>query len=114
MSIAVGLLDQLQILAREHAGDRIEECTVKTGVPEALKTAFEVIAAGTVAEAAKLHIEFVPITARCRRCDRRFEPKIDMFLCPQCGQADVDIIEGDDIVLTSVVCDKEEAAPDED
>ena len=35
---------------------------------------------------------------------------MDNYLCPGCGQADVEIVAGDDIMLTSVVGQVEDQA----
>jgi len=107
MSIAMELMQQLESLAREHAADRIEQVAVAAGVmrqivPEALQVAFQAAATGTRAEGATLVLEIVSVLARCGRCGHRFEPEQDAFLCPQCRKADVAILEGNDIILTSV------------
>jgi hydrogenase nickel incorporation protein HypA/HybF len=120
MAIAVALLQQLESAAREHGLARIESVTVRTGVfrqvvPEALETAFAALAQGTRAEGAALRIELVPARARCRQCGHAFEPETDSFLCPQCHQADAEILEGDDIVLASLTGDQPTGAEsDED
>ena len=42
--------------------------------------------------------------ALCRSCGEEYEPLPDSYLCGRCGQADVDWLRGDDIVLQSVTC----------
>ncbi len=107
MSIAMELMQQLESLAREHAADRIEQVAVAAGVmrqivPEALQLAFRTAATATCAEGATLVLDIVSVLAECRLCGHRFEPEQDSFLCPHCRKADVAIIEGNDIILTSV------------
>ena len=116
MSIAIPLVEQLQALAAEHNAARVEALTVTAGVmrqvvPEALVVAFEIAAAETCAAGATLTVEILPLAARCRQCGRRFEPSIDSFVCDRCNQADVEIIDGNDVVLTSVTFQQ---ADDED
>ena len=116
MAIAVELMRQLETLAQERAISCIEELTVTAGqmrqiVPEALKLAFELSAEGTVAAGAKLNVQVVPAVARCRQCGQKFEPAAAWFLCPTCQQADVEMVEGNDIILTSVRCQIQEGAP---
>ena len=74
-------------------------------VPEALVMAWQVISEGTIAAGAELAVVETPMEARCRQCGQEFAPQIDNYLCPACGQADVDIFAGDDIILKSVVCE---------
>ena len=113
MSIATGILDSALAAAAEHGAARIVELDVELGVmrlvvPEALRMAFEVIAEGTAAEGARLKLTEVGLRGRCVPCGREFEPEVDNYLCPACGQADVDIFTGNDIILKSVVCQTEE------
>ncbi len=112
MSIAVALVEQLEVLAVENDASRIEEVAVRAGamrgiVPEALDMAFEAAAEGTVADGAKIVLEVVPTVAKCRVCGVRFEPEINSFLCARCGEADVEIVEGNEILIISVVAQQE-------
>ncbi len=107
MSIAIPLVHQLQQLAAEHDAEQVESLTVSAGemrmiVPEMLVAAFESAAEGTCAEGAELIVTLIPIKARCRACEHEFATDIDCYECPECNQADVDVIEGNDIVLSSV------------
>ena len=79
-------------------------------VPDALAMAFEAAAEGTLAAGAALKIVEVAPVARCRPCGRTFHPAEGEFLCPDCGRADAEIIEGNDICLKSMVCCAEEEA----
>ncbi len=107
MSIAVELVRQLESLAGANGIQRVESLAVQAGamrgiVPEALDIAFASAGEGTVAEGAKLELEIVPAVAKCRLCGCQFEPSVDSYLCAGCNQADVDIIQGNEILLTSV------------
>ena len=109
MAIATGLLRQVLAAAEAHDVECVEEVHVTCGVlrlvvPEALRAAFEVLSEGTVAAGARLEVTVEPAKARCRRCGEVFGAGVSQFTCPSCGQADVDIVGGDDIVLTSIVC----------
>jgi hydrogenase nickel incorporation protein HypA/HybF len=113
LSIATEILRTVLSVAAEHGADRVEEVEVEVGamrlvVPEALAEAFKLVVEGTPAEGARLKQVEVPLRGTCRHCSRVFEPRLDSFLCPGCGQAEVDILGGNDIILKSVVC----TAPD--
>jgi hydrogenase nickel incorporation protein HypA/HybF len=115
MSIAVELIRQLTDLAAKHELLRINAFTVRAGalrgiVPEALDLAFAEAAKDTIAEDAELTLRVAPAKARCRACGKRFHPTIDSFLCPKCSLADVEIIEGNEILLLSL----DGASADED
>jgi hydrogenase nickel incorporation protein HypA/HybF len=117
MSIATALLRDVLDAAARHGVARVEQVELRVGamrlvVPEALELAWSVVAEGTPAEASRLVITEVPMKARCRQCGGQFAPAINDFQCPACGQADADIVEGDDIILASVTCRSEEGAAD--
>jgi len=111
MSIAVELVREIERAIAGREIDRVEEVCLSIGVmrqvvPDMLETAFQAAAMETPAEGARLRMEFVPLAARCRPCGACFEPTADSFLCPRCGQADAEIVEGDDIILTSLTCEE--------
>jgi len=113
MSIADGVLRAVLDAAGGCGGRRVERVELAVGemrlvVPEALEMAWQVVSEGTIAAGAELAVVETPMEARCRRCGRQFAPRIDNYLCPGCGLADVDILAGDDIILKSVVCDVEQ------
>ena len=108
MSIAVDLLKNVLSAVAEHGGGRIEKIEVTTGafrqvVPEMLCSAFEVIAEGTPAAGVELRVTQEPVRGRGFACSAR------EFLCPGCEQADVQIVGGYDIILESIICEKQEA-----
>jgi hydrogenase nickel incorporation protein HypA/HybF len=113
MSIAAGLIDQVLAAAAEHGLARVERVEVQAGqmrqvVPEALQMAWEAVSAGTVADGAELALTEVPAELRCRGCGREFRRRREEFLCPDCGRADVEILAGDEILLTSISAEKRE------
>jgi hydrogenase nickel incorporation protein HypA/HybF len=115
MSIAIELLGQIEAVAAQHGLERVDEVRIQAGemrgvVPEALDIAFESAAAGTVAEGAEIRLEIVSARARCRLCSREFQPRIDDFLCPDCRQANVELISGNDVILTSLTSNETEGA----
>ena len=115
LSIAMQLLDAVRAVAAEHHAACVELIDVHVGamkliVPEALEAAWEAVTEGTVAEGSRLVLTAQPLRGTCRECGRDFEPTLDNFLCPACGQADVEIVAGDEIVLMSVVCRTEKGA----
>ena len=107
MSIAVELLELVLAAAEPHGPLRVRGVSVRIGamrlvVPEALQFAWRQICAGTQADGAELELSEVPLRVRCRQCAAEYQPEIDDFLCPRCRQADVDILEGNDIILESL------------
>ncbi|MDT3444413.1 hydrogenase maturation nickel metallochaperone HypA [Pseudofrankia sp. BMG5.37] len=70
--------------------------------PHAVRFCFDLVAAGTVAEGARLHIDTPPGRARCRSCGQDdFVIDTPLPLCG-CGSADVEVIGGDELTVASV------------
>ena len=115
MSIADGRLAAVLAAAKGCGARRVRRVELDVGqmrlvVPDAMAMAWRVITEGTIAAGSELFVVEVPMTARCKECGRQFAPRIDDYLCPACGRADVDILAGDDIILKSVVCDADNDA----
>jgi hydrogenase nickel incorporation protein HypA/HybF len=116
MSIAMEMVTQLVELAERHQASRIVQVEVVAGamrgvVPEALDLAFAAASEGTPAEGAELCVVEEKLQVVCNDCGFEFAPEPVSFLCPQCRQADVRIVAGNDIILKSVVCDTPEGVP---
>lgn len=113
LSLATALLEQVAQLAAEQHAVRVTSVHVVCGarlavVPEFLQTAFEAVAEGTAAEGAALQVDEEPLLVRCRPCGARYEPEVDDYRCPSCGQADVDFLAGSDLVLRAIVLEASE------
>ncbi|NQU75156.1 MAG: hydrogenase maturation nickel metallochaperone HypA [Planctomycetes bacterium] len=109
LSIAADLLRNVLAVAAEHEAVRIEQVTIEVGVlrqvvPEAIVEAFAMLAVGTAAEGAALKVTELPARAECRRCGNTYAVSVDVYVCPQCGQADARLVDGNDILLQTVVC----------
>ena len=70
-------------------------------VPDALTFCFELATAGTALEGATLEIEERPGLAHCRTCEQDFSLE-DPFLLCSCGSADVELLSGRELSVTSV------------
>jgi hydrogenase nickel incorporation protein HypA/HybF len=101
LSIAYGLLKDLQEESEKHRVSRVSRVHIRMGclctiVPEALTIAFEAASEGTVAEGAELNIAVVPARVRCDTCNTDFDVDRDtsVFICPQCGGIAAELISG--------------------
>ena len=77
MSIAQSLLDIIFQESQTHQVKRVIAVTLKVGElsaveTESLRFCFELIAQGTLVEGARLEIERVPVTCRCKGCGACF------------------------------------------
>lgn len=95
-------------IAAEHAaGRRVAKVEVKVGhlrqvVPAALEFAFELTAQGTPVEGAQLVVEQVAAAGLCRRCGAESVLPGFPLTCAQCGDLDVDVIRGEELLVDSL------------
>lgn len=104
MSICQGLLDQVERIAAEKGAKRVDSIVLSIGPlsgvePELLSRAYEVAKLKTIAEYATLEIRTGPVVVECRSCGANGEAGVNRLLCPSCGGWQVDVLEGDELLL---------------
>jgi hydrogenase nickel incorporation protein HypA/HybF len=88
----------------EHVGgEPVRSLTLEIGrlsgvVPDAVRFCFELCAAGTPCEGARLVIVDTPGRARCRDCDEDVELPDQIALC-RCGSANLEITGGQQLKI---------------
>ena len=107
LSVCMALLDQVQRIAMKHDAVRVETITLRIGplsgieIP-LLEHAFPLAAAGTVAEHAKLVIEFTRVRIKCTECGAESEVSPNRLLCSICGDFRTQLLSGDEMLLGQV------------
>ena len=107
----VGIAEELlrQVLVAARGMRAVTVVRVDLGVlqwvdPDALRQGFVAASSGTPAEGAELEMREVPARAVCGDCGTEYEPEIGIYVCPACGAAAPEFLEGNDIILVSVDC----------
>jgi hydrogenase nickel incorporation protein HypA/HybF len=93
--------------ARTHKATRIDAINIKIGmlsgvVPDALEFAFEAMKKDTIAENARLNVDYAPVVCWCRGCEKEFKPENFSSICPECGKNDIEIRSGLEMNLVSI------------
>lgn len=104
MSICQALMDQVERIAAEQNASRVDSIVLSIGPlsgvePVLLSRAYEVARLQTVAENADLEIETGPIVVECRDCGASGEAQVNRLLCPSCGSWQVNLVQGDELLL---------------
>jgi hydrogenase nickel incorporation protein HypA/HybF len=99
LSLARGILDVALRAAERSGAERILTVYVKVGafsgvVPSYLDECFTLLAKETSAGAAKLVVEEIPVTVRCRSCGAESTVARRGTCCPQCGSGDIAMLTG--------------------
>ena len=117
LAICHSLLRQVEEIARRERAQRVDLIRLRIGplsgvVAELLEQAFGIARAGTVAAAAELLVETLPVRIRCTRCGAQSEAPPNRLLCCRCGDFRTQLLSGDELLLASVelTCDKKQTA----
>ena len=94
-------------VAQREGAARVSSINLRLGalssvVAEALQFSFEVAAAGTAAEGARLAVEQVPLVVFCPTCDAESALSSPVFACPRCGNPVSTVVSGKELEVTSV------------
>lgn len=86
---------------------RVERINLKVGklaavVPGSLKFCFEVATKDTLLEGALLHIEEIPVNARCKSCGYSWTAIKPVFICEKCDSGSVDLLSGLELDIVSI------------
>lgn len=107
ISIAGAIIDSVLDCAKKNDARKVNEVFLEVGEltalnPDQLRFIFETITRGTAAEGAKYDIRVIKPLIKCRKCS--YTGPVELFeehhfflpdiLCPECGDADIDIIAG--------------------
>jgi hydrogenase nickel incorporation protein HypA/HybF len=109
-SITESVLSLALDKAREAGAKKVTRVNLVLGelsgvVGECLQMYFEVLAQKTPADGALLSFEMKPTTLKCRKCSKVFSPPGHNWECPDCREADVEIISGRECYMESIEVD---------
>lgn len=107
LAITQSLLKIAMDKAGEAGASRIKSISLKIGrltgyVPEAVEANFEVLSPGTLAEGARLLMEWVPVACRCRDCGREYKAEVEDLRCPACRTPHFQITGGREMYIESM------------
>ena len=77
-------------------------------VPDSLQLAYEILTRETAAEGSALELDEVPIKCECRQCGWEGEINDRLFLCHDCGSAEVNVVAGNELYLESLEIEEDE------
>ena len=105
LSLANDILQAIRNESQKMGGKRVRE--IRARIRESihhmedysLGTCFEAVAKGTIAEGAKVTIEIIPPTLRCKECDFTFLAQSSALVCPSCRKSKLELIDADEIDL---------------
>lgn len=107
LSIVSNIYSIVEDVARQNNLVRVTRISLVIGkmrqvVPVAMEMAFKAVTKDTIVENALLEMKFLPIIMCCKACG--FSSEIDdyVFICPQCESAQLDIIQGQELLISHI------------
>jgi len=71
-------------------------------VPESLKFCFEIAVKDTPLDGAELHIEEIPVLARCKDCNHEWTLESPAFSCSKCKSGSIELLSGRELDIKSI------------
>lgn len=107
MSLMGGVFEVIEQTLSQHEVKHVLQVKLKVGEltnaeSDALDMAFEAYSKDTVCEGAELIIERVPVKGRCRHCHHEFRVENMFFLCPNCQNTGIEVIQGEELLIESL------------
>jgi hydrogenase nickel incorporation protein HypA/HybF len=104
LAIAEGLVDGVteRLPGRRITSVRVEIGALSGVVPDALRFCFSLAAEGTPLDGADLEIAEPAAKCECADCGLAFEPEDNRILLCPCGSANVAVVSGQQLLITSV------------
>jgi hydrogenase nickel incorporation protein HypA/HybF len=103
LAIAEGLVEAVteRLPGTRIACVRLEIGALSGVVADSLRFCFDLATEGTALEGSLLEITEPAARCECRACGEASEPDGPIVLCP-CGSADVAVVSGQQLIITSV------------
>ena len=108
----MGIAEQLVKIALDAIPEDIEDPRVEilnlrigklaAVVEHSLSFCLEIVTKDTPLENVRLVIEQVPVVIQCHSCNKEWEADTPMFKCPDCTDAEVTLISGREIEISSM------------
>lgn len=104
LSIADNIIHAVKEAAQSRGMLTVSTIGVRIGSlssvdPDALTFGFDVLKRDQGMEDCELAIEFVKTSARCTKCSREFEVEDFVFVCPDCGSSQCELLSGQEIEI---------------
>ena len=115
MGVAMQIIEIAQASIPADLGDaRVARVNLKVGklsaiVPDSLRFCFEVVARDTPLAGAELHIEEIPVEARCNACRHEWAIDQPAFACPVCESGEITLLSGRELDIESLELAEEDA-----
>ena len=107
LSLVEGMMDIVRESASQNNIYRVTRVKLVIGeltmaLPDSLRFAFAALSQDELFNGAELEIDQLRVICRCEECGHEFKPGDNyIFLCPDCGNGRVVVVQGHELYLDS-------------
>ncbi|MCX7994636.1 MAG: hydrogenase maturation nickel metallochaperone HypA [candidate division WOR-3 bacterium] len=106
-SITKSIVELCHQEARKHKIGQVKLIRIRLGrftgfSPAAINFYFDYLKRGTRCENARIEFFEIPIRIKCPACNFTGEIVEPVFICPECGKPDIEIISGREFYVESI------------
>ena len=109
LGILSSLVHTVQGIVRDEGLTEVEKIVIEVGelsgiVPRYIEQCYPAAVYKTFMEKTALELIVVPGIVKCRGCEQIFNAAANDLRCPGCGGQDLEILEGNDMIVREIVC----------
>ena len=109
LGVLNSMVHTIERIIKEQNYTEVHKIVIEVGelsgiVPQYLEKSWPAAAYKTFMENTTLELIVVPGIVKCRSCGRVFNAVYSDLSCPECGSIEMDILEGDDMIIKQIEC----------
>lgn len=107
LSIAQEIINILETHVPPERCHQVSKVIVKIGkfsniLSDSLQFCFEAVINNTKFSNAKLEVDSIPLIIECNECKQKIEIESPVFLCSNCGSANIKLITGNEMSIDHI------------
>lgn len=109
LGILSSLVHTIEGIVQEEGLTEVEKVVIEVGelsgiVPRYIEQCYPAAVYKTFMEKTELELVAVPGIVKCRDCGLVFNAAANDLRCPDCGGQNLEILEGNDMIVREIVC----------
>lgn len=109
LGVLNALVHTVEGIVREEGLTEVEKIVIEVGelsgiVPRYIEQCYPAAVYKTFMERTALELVVVPGIVKCRECGRVFNAAANDLSCPDCSGQNLEILEGNDMIVREIVC----------
>lgn len=109
LGVLNSMIHTIERIIKEQELTEVKKLVIEVGelsgiVPRYLEQSWPAAAYKTFMESTELELIVIPGIVKCRSCGCIFNAVYNDLSCPDCGSRDMEILEGNDIIIKEIEC----------